>query len=129
MDVLVSYHSFLVYALAGIILLNMFISYSVKDFTKLIQYTRIGYFAFWAIWAMVVFSGLVVYMFMKQPMNLGVITMIIVSVILPFIDGYRAIKLKKIWLDGNMGRGFSIKLLATELIIVIATTLLAFYTK
>ncbi len=129
MDILVSYHSFLVYGLIGVILLNILISYGIKDFNKLIKYTRIGYFTFWALWAMVLFAGLVVFVFMKQPLTLAVVTMLVVSVILPILDGYRAIKLKKIWLDGNLGRSFSIKLLIIELIIVIATTLLAIYTK
>jgi hypothetical protein len=115
--------------LIAVILLNMLISYLVKDFVKSVKYTRIGYFMFWGAWAMVLFAGLVVFVFMKQPLNLSVITMIVVTILLPIIDGYRAIKLKKFWLQDNLGADFSLKLLFLELILIAGTTILALSLK
>jgi len=127
MEVLVSYHSFLVYTLLGVVVLNLLVSYFIKDFEKFIFYSRIGYFMFWAAWAMSVFAGLIVFVFMKNPINLSTITMIIASILLPIIDGYRAIKLRKLWLSGSLGSSFSIKLLLLELAIILVTILIAIF--
>jgi len=121
MKVLIWYHVNLVYALIIAILLNLLVAYSIKDLFKLIKYTRIGYFLFWAVWAMAVFAGLIVFAFTKAKITPAVTLMIIVSIILPFIDGYRAIKFRKIWLNGESGREFSIKLLVIELVLIILT--------
>ena len=125
MDSLIFFHSFLVYSLLAVILLNIAISYMAKDFTKSITYIRVGYFTFWAVWAMAVFAGLIVFVFMRAPLNLKTVIMIVVSIILPIIDAYRAIKLKKIWIGGSLGKEFSIKVLSVELIITIAPIMLA----
>ena len=126
---LITYHSALVYALVAVIVLNMLTPYSSSDFNRVIKRTRIGYFAFWGIWAMVVFAGLVVFVFMKQKLTLSVNAMIFASVVLPFIDGYRAIKLTKFWQNGDLGKSFSLKLLLVELLIVALTIVVAVTSK
>jgi len=128
MKVLVSYHNFLVQMLLGVIVLNMALHYffSKKDFFKMVQWVRISYFLFWAVWAMVVFSGLIVFVFMKQPLTLPVIVMIISAIILPILDGYRAIKLKKIWVnEGKDGLKLSLTILLLEILVIAATTAVA----
>jgi hypothetical protein len=74
---------------------------------------------------MVLFAGLVVFVFMKQPLTLSVIVMIAASIALPFIDGYRAINLGKIWRSGEIGSSFSKKMLLIELAVMVATVALA----
>jgi hypothetical protein len=126
MDILISYHRVLVEILLGAIFLNIFIVYSTKNnFEKTIKWSRIGYFIFWAIWAMVVFSGLIVFVFMKQKLNLAIDTMILASIALPLLDGYRAIKVAKIWQEGKVAFTLALKILLLEVAAVTAVTILA----
>jgi hypothetical protein len=121
---LITYHSFLAYALIAVIVLN-YVAASGSDYNKVVKRTRIGFFSFWGVWSMVLFAGLVVFVFMKQPLTLSVIVMIAASIALPFIDGYRAINLGKIWRSGEIGSSFSKKMLLIELAVMVATVALA----
>lgn len=126
MDVLIGYHRVLVEALLGIVFLNMLIPYLLRsNLMKLVKYTRIGYFAFWALWAMVAFSGLIVFIFMREPLTLAVVVMLAAIVILPLLDGYRAITLKKIWQTKQPGLSFNGKVLSLEALVIAATTAIA----
>ncbi len=127
MNTLIAYHNTLVQLLFGIVVLNMALAFLLRNnLLKFITYSRIGYFAFWAAWAMVVFAGLIVFVFMREPINLKTVTMIIVSILLPFLDGYRAIKLRKIWFtQKESGYKFSLTILAIELFLIILTTIIA----
>jgi len=87
--------------------------------------TRIGYFGFWAAWSMAVFSGLIVFVFQKAILKFDIWAMIIASVVLAFLDGFRAIKQRKYWLDGKLGLGFSNTIVAFEIIILLVTTFIA----
>jgi hypothetical protein len=97
---------------------------------KFIKWTRVGYFIFWAVWAMVLFGGLVVFMFQKQAIPSQVILMIVATIILPFLDGYRAIKQGKIW-RASQGKELALKfsntIIAIELLIVVAVSLYSYY--
>jgi len=119
MNILVSYHKFLVEALLFIIVVNIALQLLLKDSQfKYIQYTRIGYFAFWALWAMVVFSGLIVFVFAKAKVTPAILLMILASIALPILDGYRAIKLGKLWREKSLGLGLSLSLMAIEIFII-----------
>ena len=110
MNILIDYHRFLVEALLGAIFLNIFIAYSTKvSFEKTVKWNRIGYFIFWAVWSMAIFSGLIVFVFMKQKLNLPIISMIVTAFLLPILDGYRAIKVGRLWREGNIGINLSFK--------------------
>jgi len=126
MNILIAYHYYLVLALIGAIVLNMTIVYFLKNnFFKAVKWSRIGYFIFWGIWAMVVFSGLIVFVFMKQKLNIPITSMIILSLILPTLDGYRAIKVGKLWREENLGTSLAIKILLIEIVLTIGVTALA----
>jgi hypothetical protein len=127
MKILISYHTFLIEALLAVIILNLALHYFLQNnLIKAVKWVRIGYFSFWAFWAMSVFSGLIVFVFMKQPLTMPVILMIIAALILPVLDGYRAIKLKNIWLNsGDSGFKFSAKILILEILIIAVTTIVA----
>jgi len=126
MNSLIAVHLGLVKGLISIIIINMLIGYSLRaNLIKYILWTRIGYFAFWALWSMVVFSGLVVWVFMQEPQNIGIYSMITASIILPFLDGYRAIKLRKFWNSKESGLKFNLTILSLELAITIIVTILA----
>ena len=124
MEVLLGYHRFLVEAWLGVMIANLLFPYLLRsDPSRRIFYTRVGYFAFWALWAMVGFSGLMVWLFAGRPMNGPVIAMIAAAVILPLLDGYRAIRLKRLWLAEQEGLGFSATVILLEIAILLGITL------
>ena len=126
MDVLIATHRHLVEGLLLVILLNLFVPAMLRARPdRRVLWTRIGYFAFWALWSMVLFSGLIVFVFMREPMTPSVIGMLAAAVVLPLLDGYRAIRLKKLWIAGEEGLGFSMKILGVEMLLVLAVTGLA----
>ncbi len=128
MDILIGYHRHLVEGLTLVILLNLLLPLVLRSsMLKRVTWTRIGYFAFWALWSMVAFSGLMVWIFAKQPMNLAIISMFTLLILLPILDIYRAIKLKKIWLLGDDGLGFNSLVVFIELLLTIGVTLLAIF--
>ncbi len=119
MDSLIAVHRYLVEVLLFVMVFNIIILYILKDnLIKAVLLGRIGFFGFWMAWTMVVFSGLIVYIFMKQPYNLPVNSMIVSSAILPIIDGYRAVKLRKIWSGHRIGLAFNTTMILIELAIV-----------
>ncbi|WP_457603223.1 hypothetical protein [Nitratifractor sp.] len=126
MDVLIATHRHLVEALLLVILLNLFVPAMLRSSpARRVLWTRIGYFAFWAFWSMVLFSGLIVFVFMREPFTPAVIAMLVVAVLLPILDAYRAIRLKALWKNGEEGLNFSMKVLGTEMLLVLAVTGLA----
>ena len=119
MNLLIGYHKFLIEALIFVIVLNSILQLLFRNSQfNYIKYTRVGYFTFWALWAMVVFSGLIVFAFAKAKVTTAVLVMIIASIALPIIDSYRAIKLGRLWREKSLGLGFSIGLMALELLII-----------
>ena len=126
MDVLIVTHRHLVEGLLLVILLNVFLPAMLRTSPeRRVLWTRIGYFAFWAVWSMVVFSGLIVFVFMRQPLTPAVISMLVVSALLPIFDAYRAIRLRRLWERGEAGLEFSMKVLGAEMLLVLAVTALA----
>lgn len=130
MKYLISYHNTLVLLLVGVMLLNIIIPTMLKNNpVKFIKWTRIGYFTFWAVWAMVLFGGLVVFMFQKQALPTHVILMIVATLVIPVLDGYRAIKQGRIWRASegkDLALKFSNTIIAIELAIVVAVTLYSY---
>ncbi len=126
MDVLIGYHRHLVEGLLLILLLNLSLPWILQSSPeKRIFYTRVGYFAFWALWSMVAFSGLMVWLFAGRPLTLPVIGMLILTGLLPLLDIYRAVRLKRLWLSGSTGLGFNSAIIGLELALTIGVTLLA----
>lgn len=120
MDVLIHYHFLTVEGLMLVLLINIFLPLALRsNLNKYILYTRIGYFAFWAFWSMSLFSGLIVFVFTKHALTMRVDMMIALAVILPLLDGYRAIKNKKIWLSGGDAVSFSMSVVGIELLLTL----------
>lgn len=127
MDFLISTHRHLVEGLLLVLLLNLFLPWLFRQLpSRRIFTTRIGYFAFWALWSMVLFSGLIVFVFMKHPMTTSVIAMMLLSLLLPIMDAYRAVRLKRLWLQGEEGLEFSAKVVMAEIILLSAVITLAY---
>ena len=122
MNYLISYHKDLVELLLFVIVANIVVQIVFKNnFERLVKFSRIGYFTFWAFWAMVAFSGLVVFAFQKGVLNSAIIVMIISIIILPILDGYRAIKVGRLWRENIKGIKLSITIMLIEISIIAAT--------
>jgi len=127
-DVLIGYHRHLVEGLILILLLNLGLPWVLRSSPeKRIFYTRIGYFAFWALWSMVAFSGLMVWLFAGRSLTLPVTAMLALTGVLPGLDIYRALRLKRLWLSGSEGLGFNSAVVGLELLLTIGVTLLAVF--
>jgi len=125
-DVLIGYHRHLVEGLLLILLLNLLLPWILRSSReKRIFYTRVGYFAFWALWSMVAFSGLMVWLFAGRPLTLPVTAMLALAVLLPLLDVYRAVRLKRLWLSGSEGLGLNTSVVGLEFALTIGVTLLA----
>ncbi len=118
---MINLHNLLIQILIAVMAINIALPYIFKEKTRAIKFTRIGFFTFWAIWAMVIFVGLVIFAFMKMKLTIPIILMLITSIILAFLDGYRAIKLSKIWRSGELGVKFNTLILILEIIITALT--------
>ncbi len=120
MNILIHYHFLTVEGLLFIMLLNLFIPIFLKsDAIRLIFWTRVGYFAFWAFWSMAIFSGLIVFVFTKHLLTPQVDAMIALSIILPILDGYRAIKNKRLWIANQDASSFSMTIVGIELLLTL----------
>jgi len=123
---LLDYHNILVKILLAVMVLNMLPLYIFRaKEAKAIKYTRVSFFAFWAFWAMVAFSGLVIFVFLKQKLTFSIIAMITTFILLAFLDGFRAIKITKKWRNGDLGIKFNTTILIIEIILVAITTIVA----
>jgi len=126
MDSIVTIHKVLVELLLGVIVVNILVSILYRNsLANLIKFTRIGFFLFWGAWAMAIFAGVITYVFMGANNSMAIFIMILTSILLPIIDGYRAIKLTKLWQEKKNGVTISITLLTIELIIIALTTIFA----
>ena len=122
MDYLISYHKYLVEVLLFVIIANIVVQIAFKsNFESLVKFSRIGYFTFWAFWAMVAFSGLVVFAFQRGVLNSAIIVMIISVILLPILDGYRAIKVGRLWRERNKGIKLSIAVMLIEIAVITVT--------
>jgi len=120
MNILIHYHFLTVEGLLFIMLLNLFLPLFLKsDAIRLIFWTRVGYFAFWAFWSMAVFSGLIVFVFTKHLLTPQIDAMIALSIILPILDGYRAIKNKRLWIANQDASSFSMTIVGIELLLTL----------
>lgn len=111
-----------------ILLINLSVPYMLRsNIVKMIFWVRVGYFVFWAFWTMTAFDGLITWIFTHRELPGRVILMIIVSIILPLLDAYRAIKLKKLWLSGDNGVRFNTSLVGLEVVMTLITLLYGIY--
>jgi len=127
MEVLLAYHRHTVEGLILVMLINIILPHLLKsNFPKMVLYSRIGFFLFWTLWSMVVFTGVVTLVFTKMHLNLNVWLMIALATILPILDGYRAIKItKKYWLNGESGIKFSNIVVGVELFLTVTMMIIA----
>ncbi len=126
LEMLIDYHVMLVELFVIAIVLN-FIPLWIfgANQAKAIKWTRVGYFSFWGAWSMAFFAGLAPWATQNFKYDLTIYIMLFAILLLGFLDGYRSINLTKLWHNGNLGVGFSSKILALELVIIAITIVLA----
>ncbi len=128
MDYLLDYHRWAAEGLLIILLINFVLPNLLSsNLIKMIFWVRVGYFAFWAFWTMTAFDGLITWMFTRMALPPKVIAMIVISLILPVLDGYRAIKLKKLWLQENDGVRFSTAIVGAEITLTLIALVYGLY--
>lgn len=111
-----------------VLVFNLALPYLLRlDMLKMVFWTRVGYFVFWAFWTMTAFDGLILWIFTHQKLPATVWVMIVASVVLPFVDGYRAIRLKKLWLSQDDGVGFNTMIVTSEIVLTLVTILYGIY--
>ena len=130
MDLLISYHRLLVEGLLLVLCLNLLLPWFLRDnLTRRILVTRIGFFTFWAFWAMTVFSGLIVWIFAGRHLSLSIFIMWGAMLLLPALDIYRAVKLRRLWMEEKEGLGFNAVILLLEILVLIGTILVNIFAK
>ena len=121
MEILLAYHRHTVEGLILVMLINIITPHLVKDgLSKIVLFSRIGFFLFWALWSMVAFTGLITLVFSKMDMTAQIWWMVALVVFLPILDAYRAIRIRqKHWLNGRDGILFSNIIVGFELILTL----------
>ena len=126
LDEIISYHRILVEILFVVMAVNLILPSLLKQhIEKMVFWTRIGYFAFWMFWSMSIFAGLIVFMFTHRALTLSVILMIAVSTLLALLEGYRAIGMRKRWMQGLDAGRFSLLLLGAEMLSLLLVSVYA----
>jgi len=125
LETLIYYHNILVEILLAVVVLNFIPLYAFKKEIKAIKWSRVGFFSFWGAWAMAFFTGLVVWVTIKFKIKLSIIAMLVAIVLLGILDGYRAIKLTKLWRSGILGSKFNTTIILIEIAIIAITTVVA----
>ena len=128
LDEIIGYHRWAAEGLLAVMAINLLIPYLLRqNIVRMVFWVRVGYFAFWAFWTMTAFAGLIDWIFTRQALPGRVIVMIVVALILPVLDGYRAIRLKRIWLAGGDGVGFNTAIVGSELALTLGAFLYGLY--
>ncbi len=128
LDEIIGYHRWAAEGLLAVMVINLLIPYGMRqNIVRMIFWMRVGYFAFWAFWTMTAFAGVIDWMFTQRALPGRVIVMIVAALILPVMDGYRAIRLKRLWLSGDDGSGFNTVVVGGELVLTLVAFLYGLY--
>ncbi len=128
LDEIIGYHRWAAEGLLAVMVINLLIPYGLRqNIVRMIFWVRVGYFAFWAFWTMTAFAGVIDWMFTQRALPGRVVVMIVVALILPVLDGYRAIGLKRLWISGGDGVRFSALIVGVELLLTVGAFLYGLY--
>jgi hypothetical protein len=128
LDEIIGYHLWTAEGLLIVMLINLIVPYLLRqEMVRMVFWTRVGYFAFWALWSMVIFGGLIAWLFTLRHLPLPVITMMVVATVVAFIEGYRAIKLRRIWIRGGDGIVFNTQWVGIEIALIASMFLYGLY--
>jgi len=130
MNDILDLHRWVAEGLLIVMVLNLLIPYAKRrDSKRMVFWTRVGYFAFWAFWTMVVFGGLITWIFKLREWSPSVVVMMMVALALVPMDIYRAVKLKRLWIAGDDGIRFNTLWVGIEITVTAATIAYALMVK
>jgi hypothetical protein len=128
LNMTIDWHRWAVEGLLMVMLLNLAVPYMLRtNALRSIFWTRVGYFSFWALWSMVVFGGLITWVFTLRHWPATVIVMVAVAAAVAVIDGWRAIKLRRFWAEGQSGLIYNTRQVGIEIVLTLAMLLYGLY--
>ncbi len=128
LDEIIAYHRWAAEGLLIVMVINLLIPLGLRStMPKMVFWTRIGYFAFWALWTMTVFGGLIAWIFTLRHWPWTVIAMVLVATAVAFLDGYRAILLRRIWTAGSDGVALNTRWVGVEIVLALGALLYGVY--
>ncbi len=92
---MIEWHVGTVFALTGLVVLNLIVLVMQKKETKLKKYLRIQATVWTTLMSMIVFSGAVIMAYTQVPFSIKIDVMIVAAVMLSFLELRRHIVLKK----------------------------------
>ena len=116
---------FLIMLFVNLVIPFLFKSNSVKA----IKMTRMSYFLFSALLAMVAFTGMILFMLMSAPWSMGMTGMVVVFVLLSVVEIIRSQKLREAWLKGENGIAVSYRYVLIEIVMTGAMIIAAIWEK
>lgn len=120
---IISLHGYFMEALLVTAILNGLPALLLKQqIEKMVFWTRIGYFAFWMLWSMGVFIGLIAFVFDGSRVTFSILLMSVTAVVLGVAEGYRAIHTKRLWLQGLDASRFLWGMLALEILLIVTVS-------
>ena len=98
------YHSIMVKLFLALLFVNLAIpSLFRSNSVRMIKMTRMSFFLFSALLAMVAFTGMILFMLMSVPWSMGMTGMVVVFLLLSVAEIIRSRKLREAWLKGESG--------------------------
>jgi hypothetical protein len=124
------YHSAMVKVFLVMLFVNLVIPFLFKsNSVKAIKMTRMSYFLFSALLAMVAFTGMILFMLMDAPWSMGMTGMVVVFVLLSAVEIIRSRKLREAWLRGENGIAVSWRYVLIEIAMASAMIIAAIWEK
>ena len=124
------YHSAMVKVFLVMLFVNLVIPFLFKsNSVKAIKMTRMSYFLFSALLAMVAFTGMILFMLMDVPWSMGMTGMVVVFVLLSAVEIIRSRKLREAWLRGENGIAVSWRYVLIEIAMASAMIIAAIWEK
>ncbi|MEA3419077.1 MAG: hypothetical protein U9Q90_06715 [Campylobacterota bacterium] len=124
------YHVVMIKLFLLMLCINLFVPLFFRsERVREIKATRITFFLYSALLAMVAFTGMVLYLIAELSWNHAMSLMVAVLVLLSGLEIARSIKLKKIWILGESGVAYSWKYVSLEIIVTVAMVILMIMEK
>jgi hypothetical protein len=118
------YHAVMIKIFLALLVINLLIPSMFKSSRgREIKGTRISYFLFSALLAMVAFTGIILYMLMDSPWNLGLTAMVVVFLLLSAIEIARSRRIRRAWMEGKSAASLSWRYVALEIVLMLAMML------
>ena len=114
---MIAYHNATFWLFLAAVCYNFLVSLFFREpFSKII---RIGYFFFWALFSMVIFSGLIVFITVSGSFDLQMNVMVLGLLLIGIIEFLRVRANKRVWLQGNAIKRNSSVLILVQIFIIL----------